>query len=268
MTTSHRLSRRQGLQGPSAAAAAAFIVIAGASSALAQTDADPLPTPESAPAPALSPEETERLEAAGFSFAPESPDAPFTPEAAALVARIDAYLNTIDTVRARFTQTVVDVSARQTVMEAAGEMLLDRPGRFRFSYDPPHVDPAVITSDGSIVQLDYPDLGQSDQIALRATPLHLFVKKDVNLRRDAAVTWVAAGPNEIAASMSDPTGEVDGSLTLLFAGGDDSLELKGWEVLDGAGLLTRTTLVEAERDVRLQPSLFRVSTPERRRGGR
>lgn len=247
------------------AAVAALALAFAPSAAFAQADGAP---PDAAAAPALSPEETERLENAGFSFAPDSPAAPFTPEAAALVERIDAYLNAIDTVRARFTQTVVDVSARQTVMEAAGEMLLDRPGRFRFAYDPPHVDPAVITSDGAIVQLDYPDLGQSDQIALRATPLHLFVKRDVNLRRDAAITWVAAGPNEVAASMRDPSGEVDGSLTLLFASAADSLELRGWEVLDGAGLLTRTTLIDPERDVRLRPALFRVNTPERRRGGR
>ncbi len=221
---------------------------------------------DGAAAPALSAEELERLTASGFSFAPSSADAPFTPQAAALVDRIDAYLNEVDTVRARFVQEVVDTGERRTVLSAEGMMYLDRPGRFRFDYDPPHVDPAAVVSDGSIVELSYPELGQSDEVALRATPLHLFVKNDVDLRRDALVTYVSAGNGEVAINLRDPKGEVDGLLTLLFDETAGSLDLKAWEVLDAAGLLTRTTLLNPERDMRLNRRLFRVTRSERPQG--
>lgn len=247
-----------------AAGACALCVLAAASPSIAQApDVD-----------AATAEDVDSLSFldAGFSFAPADRNTPFTPEAAALVGEIDAYLNGVDTVEAQFVQEVVDVGLRQTILSARGVMYLDRPGRFRFDYEPPHVDPARIVSNGAVVQLSYPELGQTDDIALRATPLHLFVKSDVNLRRDARVTWVAGDEAEAAITVRDPGGEVEGALTLMFdrgvENGENTLELKAWEVLDAAGLLTRTSLYDVARDQNLPARLFRVAQPERPRGFR
>ena len=56
------------------------------------------------------------------------------------LARLIDYLNRIDTLKSRFVQ----VSSNGGYAE--GDLYLDRPGRMRFEYDPPH--PALLIANG------------------------------------------------------------------------------------------------------------------------
>ena len=62
-----------------------------------------------------------------------------SPDQSAAVRRAVRYLNQISTLHARFIQT----SSNGTYAE--GEMMVQRPGKMRFDYDPPH--PVLIRSE-------------------------------------------------------------------------------------------------------------------------
>src|SRR5262245_55836379 len=69
--------------------------------------------------------------------------AKLTDEQKADVAKIETYLNSIRTLRARFLQ-VADNGGT-----AEGTVLLSRPGRMKIDYDPP--SPHLIIADGSLL---------------------------------------------------------------------------------------------------------------------
>lgn len=178
----------------------------------------------------------------------------------AALAKINAYLNTLDTLRARFIQVGPDGSA------AEGMVWLDRPGKARFEYDPPH--PSIIVSDGTIVAHENRDLDTVDRTPLSSTPLALFLRQNVDLGRDAEIIRVSETPGELAVTLRDPTGEIEGVLTLAFAA--PATELRGWTVTDALGQDTQIALVDVSRGERFDRDLFTLeeNRPRRRPGGR
>src|SRR3546814_9144224 len=70
--------------------------------------------------------------------------------------------------KGRFLQVGPDGSA------AEGDIYLQRPGRFRFEFDPPV--PMLIVSDGAYILMDDRELKSVERIPLAATPLDLLVR--------------------------------------------------------------------------------------------
>lgn len=195
-----------------------------------------------------------------------APAAPLSPEeTAVLVADVNTAINAVDTVRANFVQVTLDpatgASARGT-----GQAYIARPGRMRFAYAPPQEDPDLIISDGAVVRLRNAGLNCVEEFTLRATPLHIFLKDNVDLDEDAEI--IAAGRTDDSAfiTLADSGDEVDGTLTLRFAG--PNLELREWEVVDGAGLITTTTFLNVVYGDDLGRNLFVMTGPQGRDGFR
>lgn len=167
-----------------------------------------------------------------------------------VVERIQDYLSEIDTLHARFLQVSEDGAS------AEGEVWVDRPGRLRFEYDPPH--PALLVSNGrQLLYLDR-DLEETSYIPISETPLWFLLKEDIDVADadDYRVAAVEQGEGEIHLDIVQPGGTPGqpGSVRLTFA--DSPLELKQWRIVDQQGATTEVILQNLRQDVRIDRSKF------------
>lgn len=177
---------------------------------------------------------------------------------AAAIAAINAYLNDIETMRARFTQYAPDGSV------VGGELSLSRPGRLRFEYDEP--SPIRVIADGTTVAIEDSALETVDRGPLRSTPLWWLLKSQIDIETDAEIAALVSESGYFYVTMRDPEGDMQGEVTFVFAQPD--LELREWYVIDALGEVTRVVLNDAARGVTLNPRLFVIPEPEGERDSR
>lgn len=170
------------------------------------------------------------------------------------IRRIEAYLNDIDTLQARFVQLA------STGDMASGTLYLDRPGKLRIDYDPP--SPVLILADGTwLIYVDQ-ELGQTTHLGLDDSPAGLLVRERVSLLGDdLMITGLEAGASVLRVTLRRTSDPLGGSMTLVFA--DKPLQLRKWTVIDAQGVSTDFALVEPRRGVTLDPELFRYEAPDR-----
>ncbi|MGH8253611.1 MAG: LolA family protein, partial [Steroidobacteraceae bacterium] len=70
-----------------------------------------------------------------------------TPAAGATTA-LDRYLDGLTTLRAKFSQVVVDAAGKQ-LETGQGSLLVRRPGRFRWEYTPSGAGAQLLVADGT-----------------------------------------------------------------------------------------------------------------------
>jgi len=143
---------------------------------------------------------------------------------------------------------------------AQGQIYLNRPGKLRFEYDAPN--PLLIVSDGVTLTQQDRALETTDRVPLTSTPLNFFLKENVDLARDTEVVGFLKTPTEWRVSARDGSGEMDGTITMIFDAG--SLALKEWVITDGFGGNTRLLLSDLVYNQRLNPRLFVLRDNNRR----
>ena len=164
----------------------------------------------------------------------------------AVIAGINAYLNGIETLRARFVQ----VAPSGQFVE--GLMSMSRPGRLRFDYDDP--SPIRVIADGTTVAIEDTALETVDRAPLRSTPLWWLLKDDIDIGEDTLITDISREFGFLYITAQDPSGEMEGQIQFVFA--EPSFELREWYVTDALGEITRVSLVDMETGMRLSPRLF------------
>ena len=222
----------------------------------AQAEADPQASPEAAP-----PEEV-RSQAEYEALRAEA--------VARETARAQAWFDSLDTLRADFLQFAPDGT------QTSGTVSLDRPGRARFEYDDP--SPILLVADGSTVAVADFQLETLDRVPLGATPLAPLLSADETLAETGAVADAGRAEGRLYLTLTDPDGETDGRLTLIFDDPEQvrvptEMTLAGWYAVDALGGLTEVRLSNVETGVDLDPRLFilddeDVFGDDRRRGRR
>ncbi len=171
------------------------------------------------------------------------------------VVLIERYLNGIKTMEARFLQTV-----DQKVQEgqASGRFTMWRPGRMRLVYDPPVKD--FIVADGWFVFYWDGDLQQQSSQPLGSSLADFFLRAEIKLRGDVAITRLThqSGVIEVSIVQADDPGK--GELTLVFE--DKPLQLRKWRVLDAQGLTTTVSLSDVRTGVPVKEDLFVFRDPK------
>jgi len=168
------------------------------------------------------------------------------------VARIEAYLDNLHTLKAHFLQVAPDGALSE------GTAWLERPGRMRFQYDPP-APFLLVASNGILVFRDL-KLDQTSNIFLSQTPLGILLANKVTLSGDVTVTGMQRQPGQLQVSLVRTASPSDGTLTLVFA--DPPLTLRQWTVLDAQRKETRVTLYNVELGGAFDPALFNVANPQ------
>jgi outer membrane lipoprotein-sorting protein len=165
---------------------------------------------------------------------------------AATLAPIEAYLNSIRTLKAHFLQTAPDGRVSQ------GTVWLERPGRMRFAYDPP--TPLLLVAGNGMLVFHDSQLGQTSNIPLSQTPLGILLADQVRLSGPVKVTSLQRLPGMITVTLVRTASIGDGSLTLVFA--DNPLALRQWSVIDAQRQETRVTLSDVQLGGHFKDSLF------------
>ena len=167
------------------------------------------------------------------------------------VARAEAWLNRLSSLKARFVQIA------QNGASAEGTGWIVRPGKMRFEYDPP--EPLLlVASHGQFFYFDR-QLKQATTLPLGATPLGMLLRDDLKLAGDVTVSRVDRGGGLLRITLFRTGRPAEGSLTLVF--GQDPVELKQWAVVDAQGQETRVSLFQTEFGGRFPNMLFDFNDP-------
>jgi len=162
------------------------------------------------------------------------------------LARIEAYLSGIRSLKARFLQTAPDDSV------TTGEAFMQRPGKMRFQYDPPA--PFLLIANDGILFFHDSQLNQTTNIPLGRTPLGILLGQRTVLSGDVTVTKLVRAPGQIQISLVRTASPGEGTLTLLFS--DNPLTLRQWIVLDQQGKQTRVAFTAMDVGASVDARMF------------
>jgi len=173
---------------------------------------------------------------------------------------LDHFFNEVRTYTARFQQVVLD-EGFNPIEESSGRLLIKRPGRFRWNYEPPSAQ--RIISDGDKVWVYDVELEQvtvrSLKDAVGKTPAGLLAGgADIDEQFDVTdlgqvngpLYWVRLVPKAEDVGFEDiRIGFEDGRLRVL-------------ELVDGLGQTTRITMTDGEENQPIPDSQFDFTPPE------
>ena len=165
-----------------------------------------------------------------------------------VVSRVEKYLNATQNLTGSFTQTSSNGA------KDSGQFYLARPGKMRLDY----ATPMTIVSDGK--RLIYHDkaLDQVTHLALDSIPAGILFRSNIRLKgKDIKVlkTEYKDGFAEVTVGMADDPGV--GSLKMYFK--SKSFVLRGWQIKDASGLVTRVTLNDLKKVSSLKKGLFKIN---------
>ena len=169
----------------------------------------------------------------------------------AALGRVEAYLNSLRTLRARFLQVA------QNGASAQGTALISRPGRMRFDYDPP--EPLLLVASGGQVLMYDRELRQPTAVPASSTPLGLLLTPEIRLSGNITVVGTERTGGFLRVGLHRTGARAEGVLTLAFA--EQPMELRQWSVLDAQARETRVTLYEVETGMALDNRLFDFNDP-------
>jgi outer membrane lipoprotein-sorting protein len=164
------------------------------------------------------------------------------------VKRIEAYLDGMKAIKARFLQVAPDGGITE------GNAWLQRPGNMRFEYDKP-APFLMIAGFGSFTFEDR-ELKQTTSVPLFTTPLSILLADKVDLKGSVTVTAIDRLPGVIQLTLVRTSSPEDGSLTLVFA--DQPLALRQWAVADAQHQETRVSLFGIEQAGPLPMTMFQT----------
>lgn len=173
--------------------------------------------------------------------------------------RLRDFLVDVESLQARFDQSVFDTSQGQT-RRLEGVFYLQRPGKFRWDYTEPKGQ--IVLADGRTVWLVEEDLKQAYQKpqsdALRGTPA-LLLTEQLKLEDHFAIADLGDGQDLewVELIPHDPDSQF-ARILLAFKGN----ELRRMELADKFAQVTRFSFSDIRRNPRLDPTLF-VYTPPR-----
>jgi outer membrane lipoprotein-sorting protein len=168
------------------------------------------------------------------------------PDEVQAVLKAELYLNRITTLHARFVQ----VSSNGAYAE--GEVHVQRPGRLRFEYDPPH--PVLLIADGINLLYYDKELKQATFIPLWETPLWFLIRKQVDLSGNIQVTDVSLAAGTVRITVQEKGADQTAAVTLAFS--DQPFALRSWEVTDAQGITTRVSLLNPVYGRKASDKLF------------
>lgn len=171
---------------------------------------------------------------------------------ASTVEKVSSYFKELKTLKGSFVQTAADGEVMK------GDFLMKRPGMFRFDYARPSRQ--VVISDGTYLAIQDLDLNNEDRVELDQTPFRVLLREDVDLKRDALITEVQENDEVLLLALRDKSPDTPGRIRVVLSKGEP-LQLKEWITTDAQGLDTRVEVVEATRDVEIDPKKFVIKSP-------
>jgi outer membrane lipoprotein-sorting protein len=182
---------------------------------------------------------------------PAPAPAALTAQDRADIARIEAYLNSLRALRARFLQVAPDGGITE------GNAWIERPGRMRFEYDPPSPLLLVAGNGGGLFYDKV--LKQVTHFPLSSTPLGILLSDNLRLAGDVTISGIERLPGQIQVTLYRTRSPADGRITLVFA--DNPLSLRQWTIIDPQERETSVSLFNVALGGRFDQKLFDTADP-------
>jgi len=170
------------------------------------------------------------------------------------------YFSSLDNFQASFSQSVIDSGGEQ-IQNSSGEVWIQRPGRFRWSYQHPYSQ--LIVADGKQLWTYDEDLEQATvktiDEALSSTPAMLLS----GFRPlSEVVSWAEDPGNDVYRWYRLTPKEADAAVEQVRIGFDKQGELALIEVQDDFENHTRISFSNVKRNIKLDAGLFELKLPE------
>lgn len=176
------------------------------------------------------------------------------------IESLKTFIQEAKTVRATFTQTLLDKHAR-TLQESSGTMLFERPDKFRWTYEKPYEQ--LIVGDGDKVWFYDQDLDQVTvrqlDLAIGSSPAALLAGNIdieanfelVEIGRNDQIEWLEATPktNESAFEIIQLGFSLDGTLEIMT-------------LRDNFGQTTLLIFSNLDKNPKLPADLFKFTPPD------
>jgi outer membrane lipoprotein-sorting protein len=166
-------------------------------------------------------------------------------------SRIEEYLNSLESARARFVQTTHDGT------QLVGTFYLQRPGKLRFEYDPPVKD--FVVADGFFIYFYDSELGEQTNAPIGQTLADFILRDSLKLSGDLTVKTMKHGGGFLQVELVQSDDPGAGTLSLAFT--TDPLALKKWRIVDAQGLITEVELFYLKTGVMHASGLFVYKDP-------
>jgi len=167
----------------------------------------------------------------------------------AIVDELNAYLNSLVSATATFTQESADGST------ATGTFYLQKPGKMRFEYDAP--SPALLVADGQVLAVfDKKSNRGPQRYPQTSTPLSMLTRPDIDIRRSKFVQLLEAGTTQMHLTLFDPEKPEIGSIKMIFD--RNPMALVEWIIVDGSGLESVVKLGTLTTNISLDNALFSI----------
>ncbi|MBN9127930.1 MAG: outer membrane lipoprotein chaperone LolA [Nitrosospira sp.] len=178
---------------------------------------------------------------------------------ASATSSLKNFIHDARTVRATFTQSVLDKNGR-TVQTGQGTMQFQRPGKFRWIYEKPYEQ--LIVGDGDRIWFYDRDLNQVTvrrlDLAIGSSPAALLAgDSDIEQNFELRDTGSLAGTEWLEAKSKTR----DSTFEWVRLGFTPDGVLKSMELHDNFGQTTVLTFSRLERNPRLAPDLFKFTPP-------
>ncbi len=162
------------------------------------------------------------------------------------VARIETYLNSIETLKSPFLQIA---SIGQF---AEGTIYIERPRQLRLDYKPPAR--VQVYTDGSWLLHVDTELETVTHIPISSTPLSFLLGDNIRFSGRVEIHRLVREKQTISIVLGEKGSPAAGSFTLTFS--DNPLQLRRWTVMDAQGVTTNVTLVGAAFNVAIPHDVF------------
>ena len=169
-------------------------------------------------------------------------------QSSAEIDRVQAYLNGIRSLQARFIQIWPNATSSE------GTLWMERPGRLRLQYAPPS-SLTLVAAHGTLLIYDSATQGTTT-LPLARTPLSILLAPTISLEGPVTVTGVQSTPGEFALTVVRTSAPRQGSLTLLFT--RTPLTLRSIRMIDAEGHVTDLTLLDLVPNGPINPALFEL----------
>lgn len=169
------------------------------------------------------------------------------------ISRIEAYLNKIKTMTARFLQVTSDGDYSE------GNLYFSRPGKMRLEYDAPKQ--VLIIADGNNLTYYDKELKQVSYFDLASTQAEILLRENISFFSGGLiVTDFERGPGVLRLTVIKEDDPLEGNLTLIFS--DRPLGLKKWVVTDAQGVVTNLSLLGPRFGGPISEKLFQFEAPD------
>ncbi|MEN3929572.1 outer-membrane lipoprotein carrier protein LolA [Microvirga sp. W0021] len=155
-----------------------------------------------------------------------------------ILDRANRFFNTLNTMQADFVQIGGDGKRMK------GVLYLERPGRVRFSYNPPSA--MEIISDGKNVAIKDGKLNTSDVYSINQTPLKFLLRDPINLGKDLKLVEIDRDPTSTQITLEDST-TIGGRAQIVLYFDTAVQNLSRWQIHDAQGFVTTVILSNIDR---------------------